>query len=131
MRARSLAVHYGWLTGEVSGRVVEVSPPVAGARRRGGPTTTCCSCSRAGAWPTATPGCRTPKRGWIRQDDLLRMLRIDENHLNITVHRARSQLAKAGVADAAALIERRPQVRQLRIGVRDLELVAHDEPRAG
>lgn len=75
-------------------------------------------------------GVPDPEQGWIRQDDLLRMLRIDDNHLNITVHRARSQLAKAGVGDAAALIERRSQVRQMRIGVRDLELVAHDEPRA-
>jgi hypothetical protein len=71
-------------------------------------------------------GLKDGDQGWIRQDDLLRMLRIDENHLNITVHRARTQLGKAGVADAAALVERRPPTRQLRIGVRDLELVAHD-----
>lgn len=67
-------------------------------------------------------------QGWIRQDDLLRMMKIDENHLNITVHRARAQLGRAGVADSAALIERRAGLRQLRIGVSTIELVPQDAP---
>jgi len=70
------------------------------------------------------------ERGWIRQDDLLRMMKIDENHLNITVHRARAQLGRAGVADAAALVERRPGVRQLRIGIGAIELAPQDDPGA-
>ncbi len=65
--------------------------------------------------------------GWIAQDELLRMLRMEENHLNISVHRARAQLGRVGVTDAASLIERRPGARQLRIGVRGLELVPIDD----
>jgi hypothetical protein len=67
------------------------------------------------------------EQGWIRQDDLLRMLRMNENHLNISVHRARAQLGGLDVADAASLIERRSGIRQLRLGIRDLELVPLDE----
>lgn len=63
-----------------------------------------------------------PDQGWIRQDDLLAMLRISEDHLSISIHRARAQLAKAGIADAAALIQRRPGTRLLRLGVADIEV---------
>lgn len=67
------------------------------------------------------------EQGWIRQDDLLRMLRMSENHLNISVYRARTRLGGLGVADAASLIERRSGIRQLRLGIGDLELVPlHD-----
>jgi hypothetical protein len=66
-------------------------------------------------------------QGWIRQDDLLRLLRMTESHLNISVHRARTQLGRSGVADAASLIERRSGIRQLRLGIRDLELVPLDD----
>lgn len=68
-------------------------------------------------------GMADDEQGWIRQDELLRMLRMDENHLNISVHRARAQLGRVGVTDAASLIERKSGVRQLRIGVRALELM--------
>ncbi len=67
------------------------------------------------------------EQGWIRQDDLLRLLRMNESHLNISVHRARTQLGGTGVADAASLIERRSGLRQLRLGIRDLELVPLDD----
>lgn len=63
------------------------------------------------------------EQGWIRQDDLLALLKMDENHLNISIHRARAQLGKLGVADAATLIERRPGTRQLRLGLDAIEVV--------
>jgi hypothetical protein len=61
--------------------------------------------------------------GWMRQDDLRTMLKLREDHLSISIHRARAQLGKAGVADAAAVIERRSGTRLLRIGVAALEVV--------
>lgn len=71
-------------------------------------------------------GLPAAEQGWIRAEELLRMLRIDDNHLKITIHRARAQLGQLGVTDAAGLIERRPATRQLRIGVETLELVPLD-----
>lgn len=68
------------------------------------------------------------EQGWLRQDDLLRMLRVDDNHLNIMIHRARAQLREHGVADAAALVERRTSAHQVRIGVDRLELRPIDRP---
>jgi hypothetical protein len=64
------------------------------------------------------------EQGWIRQDELLALLKIGEDHLSITIHRARTQLGKAGVADAAALIARRPGTRLLRLGVAAIESAA-------
>ncbi len=61
-------------------------------------------------------------QGWIPQDKLLTMLRLDASHLNITIHRARLHLAQQGVADAANLVERRKGTRQLRLGVADLDI---------
>jgi hypothetical protein len=54
------------------------------------------------------------------------MLKIDDNHLNITIHRARVQFSHLGVIDAASLIERRSSTRQLRLGVGRIELVLLD-----
>jgi len=67
-------------------------------------------------------GVPEPEQGWIRQDELTRMLRMDDNHLNISIHRARTQLGQQGVLDAAALVQRRSGTRQLRIGAGQLEL---------
>jgi hypothetical protein len=68
-------------------------------------------------------GVPAAEQGWLRQDELLAMLRMKEDHLGVYIHRARAQFARAGVADAAALVERRPGTRLLRIGVAALELV--------
>jgi len=57
------------------------------------------------------------EHGWIYSDELARMLRMRDQAIYLQVHRARRQLADAGVPDAAGLIERRPASRQLRIGV--------------
>jgi hypothetical protein len=65
-------------------------------------------------------------QGWILLHELTSALRMDEGHLNICIHRARTQLGKLGVGDAAALVERRPGTKQLRLGVGRLELVALD-----
>ncbi|MBK7826389.1 FHA domain-containing protein [Nannocystis sp.] len=71
-------------------------------------------------------GLAESEQGWIRQDELLKQLRIDENYLHISLHRARTQLGKLGVADVAGLVERRSGTRQLRLGVARLELVPLD-----
>lgn len=62
--------------------------------------------------------------GWMYRDELEKALDIDGQLLNLWVHRARRQLAEAGVRGAGGLVERRSQVQQLRIGV--AELVVND-----
>lgn len=64
------------------------------------------------------------EEGWIRQDELVRQLQLDDEQLNRRIHRVRAQLGKIGVEHAAALVERRGEERCLRIGVAALELVA-------
>lgn len=59
-------------------------------------------------------------RGWLYQEELVRMLRTDDPGLNLHVFRSRKALAKLGVEDAAGIVERRSGSRQLRIGVRDV-----------
>ena len=71
----------------------------------------------------AEAGAAPAEQGWLRQDELRAMLRMSEDHLGIQIHRARAQLGKAGVADAAALVERRAGTRLMRIGVATLEVV--------
>lgn len=44
-------------------------------------------------------------------------LATDEAHLNVEVYRIRKDFARAGVRDAAAVIERRRSSRQLRLGI--------------
>lgn len=64
-----------------------------------------------------------PDQGWIHQEKLLDMLKIEPAHLNITIHRARLHLARSGVSDATRLVERRKGTRQLRLGVARIEIV--------
>lgn len=68
-------------------------------------------------------GVPEPLQGWMHQPELLRQLRIEDSQLNLNIYRARAQLGRLGVADAAALVERRVGTRQLRIGVAQLEIV--------
>ena len=56
------------------------------------------------------------EQGWVDVDRLLKMLRVDENKLNVDVHRARKRLAATGVDGAAGIIERRP-ARRMRLGL--------------
>ncbi len=60
------------------------------------------------------------EQGWIRVPRLLDMLRCDENTLNVWIHRARQQLAAAGVQGAAKVVQVRRGYR--RFGARRFEL---------
>lgn len=68
----------------------------------------------------ALPG---TSQGWLYNDDLARDLGLDEMHLNVAVYRCRQQVAGAGVAGAAGIIERRKPTRQLRLGIARVEIV--------
>lgn len=70
----------------------------------------------------ACPGLAACDHGWIHQERLLEMLRIDPNRLHIDIYRARRQLAEAGVTAATRLVERRANTGMLRIGVARLEI---------
>jgi hypothetical protein len=70
----------------------------------------------------ADAGAPPEEAGWVVVDDLVRMLRCEENHLNVDIYRARRQLSKAGVRDAAGLVERRSATREVRIGVERLHI---------
>jgi len=60
------------------------------------------------------------ERGWLYREDLLRGLRLDPPTMNLYIFRARKALAKIGVPDSAALVERRLDTGQLRIGAERL-----------
>ncbi|WP_437597611.1 FHA domain-containing protein [Sorangium sp. So ce590] len=70
-----------------------------------------------------------PQRGWVFVDDLCRMLSMDENKLNVEIYRVRQEMSAAGLARAAAVIERRRSSRQLRVGTE--RLVITPMPAAG
>lgn len=59
--------------------------------------------------------------GWIDRQELERMLRQTQQHVNLAVWRARRQFAEAGFYDAANLVERRGS--ELRLGARSVEIV--------
>lgn len=65
--------------------------------------------ARARAKDAALP---PPERGWLSKDKLQQMLRIRPSALNVAVHRARQQLADAGVVGAAGLVEVRRGLRR-------------------
>jgi hypothetical protein len=52
-------------------------------------------------------------RGWRDVDRLLKMLRMDNNALNVSIHRARQQLAATGLEGAAGIVETRRGQRRL------------------
>jgi hypothetical protein len=63
-------------------------------------------------------------QGWIYQDELCKMLGIDDAKLNLFVFRARKQLSAMGVEGSAGIVERRVGTRQLRLGVSDITITA-------
>ena len=62
------------------------------------------------------------EQGWLYIDDLASMIGVQMDHLGVTIHRARQQLAEAGVLNAGSLIERRPTTRQIRLGTGRVEI---------
>jgi hypothetical protein len=62
--------------------------------------------------------------GWLYQDDVADMLGIELKHLNVVVYRCRRHLASAGVLNAADVIERRNDSRQIRLGVGRIEIAS-------
>lgn len=63
-----------------------------------------------------------PLCGWMYQDELIDGLGISPTQLNIDIFRIRRQFAGARILDAAAIIERRPGTKQIRIGVSKIEI---------
>jgi hypothetical protein len=59
------------------------------------------------------------ERGWRSRGQIQKALRIDENQLNVSIHRARRQLADAGVHDAACVVEVRRGKRRIATGAFD------------
>lgn len=71
----------------------------------------------------ARPDLPEAEQGWVYREDLPRMLGIEPTLINLWIHRARRQLAAAGIVDAAAVVERRAGGTQLRIGVGRLSVL--------
>ncbi len=67
-------------------------------------------------------GVAASEEGWVYLDDLRSALRSQAGKLRVAFFRARKQLADAGIADAAGIIERRETTKQIRIGVRRLRI---------
>ncbi|MBX2798160.1 MAG: FHA domain-containing protein [Myxococcales bacterium] len=64
----------------------------------------------------------TSDPGWLHQEELSRKLGLHDTTIYTQIHRARTRLAKLGVAHAASLVERRQRTRQLRIGTHSLDV---------
>jgi hypothetical protein len=62
------------------------------------------------------PGTELTPDGWIAIPALLELLRVSEQRLNVDIFRIRQELRSAGIVDAAAIVERQPQRRRLRLG---------------
>lgn len=45
------------------------------------------------------------ERGWVDRDKLLKMLKLDTNALNVSIHTARAALSAAGLIDGAEIVE--------------------------
>jgi len=71
---------------------------------------------------TLPPG----RQGWIHQHELLEQMRVDRNQLHLDIFRLRRQFGEAGITDAARIVERRANTRQLRIGVTRIEILPLD-----
>jgi pSer/pThr/pTyr-binding forkhead associated (FHA) protein len=66
---------------------------------------------------------RPGEHGWVETARLAKMLAVDGEHLRVMIHRARKQLAGAGVEGSAALVERRTGSRCVRIGTGAVDVV--------
>lgn len=62
------------------------------------------------------------EQGWLAQDRLLQMLKVDAGYLHLSIHRIRLQFTRAGVPDPARVVERRLGAGLLRLGVADVTI---------
>ena len=67
-------------------------------------------------------GVDASRAGFRHRDEILSRLGIGIERLNVDVHRARRQFAKANVSDAADVVERRPRGFELRLGANDVAI---------
>jgi hypothetical protein len=68
------------------------------------------------------PATDVNEEGWISVSSLLDLLRVSEQRLNVDIFRIRQELRAAGVVDAAAIVERQPSRRLLRLGTQRIEI---------
>lgn len=61
-------------------------------------------------------------RGWRKVDDLCDMLKVGRNMIDVMIHRARQQFAKAGIEGSAGIVESRRG--QRRFGIPRFEITA-------
>ncbi len=61
-------------------------------------------------------------QGWVHQEDLANMLRVEPTTINVQVHRARQSLGQLAPGLGAELVERRNRTRQLRLGLDRFEI---------
>ncbi len=64
-----------------------------------------------------------PEQGWVYNAEIPRQLDIEPQQVYLWIHRARKQLARAGIIDAAGIVERRVATGQIRLGARKLLIV--------
>jgi hypothetical protein len=62
-------------------------------------------------------GLADAEQGWVYAEVLADALGMDPQRINVEVYRARRQLTRLGIGGAAELFERRPQTRQIRLGI--------------
>lgn len=63
------------------------------------------------------------EQGWVDRDRLLKMLGVDANSLNVSIYRARGQLAAAGLEGAAGIVEVRRGARRIGLDPERMEIV--------
>jgi hypothetical protein len=68
------------------------------------------------------PAADVNEDGWISVSSLLDLLRVSEQRLNVDIFRIRQELRTAGVVDAAAIVERQPPRRLLRLGTSRIDI---------
>jgi len=78
--------------------------------------------ARARQTDAENPKLPESEHGWVFVQELTKMLGCGENNINVDVYRARRQFEDAGVGGAAQLIERRPDSRQIRLGIGRLHI---------
>ncbi len=69
------------------------------------------------------PELTVAQRGWVFVDELCQMLSVDEYRLNTDIYRIRQDLCAVGLANSAAMIERRRGSRQLRLTTERVHIV--------